>query len=518
MYNERDPRLNIGPTEEQSDIQAVNEKRTKRVLYSGCAVILGGAAAITGLVGYGAYSLGKDRGPHVPQHFSYNPVNPGGVDRLEEYLQFPKSDPPTPEEVKKYLINNYYLGRIGLEAFADVELKTDSTDEVKKTINNERIKLAFLGADILAKEEPDKNIVTDRKNGEITFEGRYFDVKNPRHLFILDDLVEQNLHLIDPDKTPEEKYKASKWIEDLNWLADSQVPVQFEANNIGYPASGSIRVLARFYRKLDELGVKNFPKKIVYKPYLMDPDFGYAGGIYRDETQEIDISENSGQDAVPHEEAHHQQARNTDFSQAIFDQIVAQAKTKTTITYDEKDTYITPDVMKGGLGSVVNFEDYAETIRMYFWDGVAFRRRIQELNYKKSDAAIVLQVKYDFAKKFFGGEEITKEGEVLDPKIGDVFVISDSDPTRLPIPLRLEPKETTALTDLVGDTNLVKILEGPVVTTYRGEEVKMWKVDIGSIKQGIGFEEKPDTAQGWISEGWFGDKVLAKEADEFKSK
>lgn len=519
MIEHNDLRFEVGPTSQESDRQALNRKQAKRVVYTGCVVTLGGFVGISGLAGYGFYRLAKDNEPRVQYSYSYKPLNERPIDRLEEYIKFPNNNPPSSEVVKKYLINNYYLGKIGLDTFSDFELKTEKNDEINKTIGEKRIKLAFLGAEILAKVSPAKNIVVDEVEGEVTFEGRYFDVKNPRHLFILDELIEQNLYLLDSDKTPQEKFKAGKWIEDLNWLADSQVPVQFEADEIGYPPNGSLRALARFYGTLDNLGYKNLPEKIVYKPYLMDPYLGYAGGIYKSENQEIDVSESSGPDTIPHEEGHHLADVNTDFSQDKYNQLVAEAKAKTKNGYDEKEAYFTPGVMDAGkMRSNVEVEDYAETIRAYFWDGVAFRRRTAELKYKQSDAAIVLLAKYEFAKRLFKGEEFIKEGEVFSVHLGDVFAISDPDPVKQQIPLRLEPKETTALTDLVGDTNLVKILEGPVVTTYRGEEVKMWKVDIGSIRQGIGFEEKPDSAQGWIWEGWFGDKVLAKEADEFKSK
>ncbi len=517
MIEQHDLRFEVGPTSQESDKQALNRKQAKRVVYTGCAVVLGGFAGISSLAGYGFYRLAKDNEPRVQYSYSYKPLNERPIDRLEEYIKFPVENPPNSEVVKQYLINNYFLGRIGLDTFSDFELKTENSDEIKKIIGEKRIKLAFLGAEILAKVTPKKNIVTDEKNGAILFEGRSFDIKNSRHLFILDEIIEQNLYLLDSSKTPQEKYKASRWIEDLNWLADSQVPVQFEATEIGYPPNGSLRTLARFYRTLDNLDIKNLPKQIVYKPYLMDPTLGYAGGIYDPESKEIDIQKSSGESSVPHEEGHHQADVNVDFSQDKYNQMVADTKAGTKIGYDEKDVYITPGVLDAGkMGGSIEVEDYAETIRVYFWDGVAFRRRIAELKYKHSDAAVVLNAKYEFAKKLFKGEEFTKEGEVFSVQLGDVFAISDPDPVKQQISLRLEPKETTALTDLVGDTNLVKILEGPVVTTYRGEEVKMWKVNVGGIWPGLGFIEKSDTGQGWISEGWFGDKVLAKEADRFR--
>ncbi|MEK7580832.1 MAG: hypothetical protein AAB512_00985 [Patescibacteria group bacterium] len=518
MVEHNDLRFEVGPTSQESDKQGSNKKQANRVVYAGCAVVIGGFAGISGLAGYGSYRLVKDNEPRVQYSYSYQPLNERPIDRLEEYIKFPVDNPPKPEIVKQYLINNYYLGRIGLDTFSDFELKTEKSDEIKKTISEKRIKLAFLGAEILAKEVPNKNIAFDEKNGIITFEGRYFDVKNPRHLFILDELIEQNLYLLDSDKSPQEKYKASLWIEDLNWLADSQVPVQFEANDIGYPADGSLRALARFYRTLDGVGIKNLPKKIIYVPYLMDKDTGYAGGIYRSENQEIDVSESSGPDTIPHEEGHHQAYKNADFNQDKYNQLVAEAKAKTKNGYDEKDVYITPGVIDAGkMRSNVEVEDYAETMGAYFWDGVAFRRRIQELKYAKSDAAIVLEAKYDFAKLFFKGLEFTKEGEVFSVQIGDVFAISDSDPVKEPIPLRQEPMQNTVKTYYVLDTNSVKILEGPITTIFREEEVIMWKVEISSKEKDVGFVEKHDAGQGWISEGWFGEQVWANVAELFKS-
>lgn len=517
MIERGDPRFDIGPTQSESDRFALAKKREERTANVGCSVLLAGAAGVLALAGYGAFRLADDRKEVPKDNFAYRLNGDDPLKRLEELIKFPENNPPSPEVVKQYLINNYYLGRIGLDAFSDFELKTGDSDEIKKTIGDKRIKLAFLGADILAKEEPDKNIVTDEKNGVVIFEGRYFDIKNPRHLFILDEIIEQNFYLLDTNKTPQEKYKASKWLEDLNWLADSKVPVQFEVKEIGYPPEGSLRALARFYRTLDRQGIKKLPEKIIYLPYLIDENYGYAGGIYRDEVQEIEISKSSGADSVPHEDGHYQSFRNVDYSQDIYNKIITEAKIRTTNVYDEKDTFINPDVLKGGGGGV-EVEDYAETIRVYFWDGVAFRRRIQELKYAHSDAAIILEVKYEFAKKFFKGEEFTKEGEVFDPKIGDVFEISDSDPQKAPIPLRQEPMQFAVFSDSVFDKNPVKVLDGPIVTIYRGDEVRMWKVEAGDIFREGEFDPRAEMKQGWISETWFGDRFLAKESEEFKSK
>jgi len=519
MIEHNDPRLQICTDEHDQDIPSPKLSKSKKALIAYNVTVLSGAGlAFLGFAAYGFSKFVEDR-RSSPQYFSYQPKNERPLDRLEELIKFPENTPPEAEAVKRYLVANYNEGRVGLEAFSDFELKTGNSDEIKKTIRDKRIKLAFLGAEILALEDPEKNIVVDEVKGEVTFEGKYFDIKNSRHLFILDEIIGQNFILIDPDKTPEEQYKASKWIEDLNWLADSNVPVQFESNDIGYPPNGSLHVLARFYRTLDRLGIKDLPKKINYVPHLIDQRLGYAGGIYRSQDNEIDISESSGIDAIPHEEAHHQADVYSDFSQLKFNQLVNDVKSKVQGDYDPKDTFITPGVMDSAkTGSNTEVEDYAETIRMYFWDGVAFRRRIKELKYANSDAAVVLEAKYDFGKLLSRGDVFTKEGEVFSPQIGDVFEISDPDPAKVLIPLREEPIEQAVFTGNVRDTNDVKILEGPVTAEYKGEEVRMWKVVLGGINKDVGFAERHYAAQGWISEGWFGERVLAKEAEVFQNK
>lgn len=518
--NENDPGLEIIPKESDQDVLAKKPSKVRLAHNAlNVGVFSGAGLAVLGFAAYGFVKFAQDR-DSAEQYYSYQPKNERPLERLEERISASEKNPPSSEEVKRYLIANYYLGKAGLEAFSDFELKTGDSDEIKKTIAQKRIKLALLGAEILAIQEPSKNILVDEQKGEVTFEGRYFDIKNPRHLFILDEVIEQNVFLIDPNKKPQEKYKASKWIEDLNWLADSNVPVQFEESEIGYPPYGSLRALARFYRTLDSLGIVDLPSKIDYVPHLIDEKLGYAGGIYDDGVEEIQISKSSGADTPVHEEAHHLAYRDKDYSQQKFNEVVDEAKREFQIIIDPKNVFISPYVLDSAMNgiSTTEFEDYAETINKYFWDGVAFRRRVAELKYTNSDAAYILAAKYEFAKRLFGGKEFTKEGEVFAVEIGDVFSISDPDPAKLVIPLRQEPKEITVQTDFVSDTNSVKILEGPVVTTYKGEEVKMWKVEGGDISPQGEFGPTDNMKQGWISETWFGDKILAKGAEDFIGK
>lgn len=449
----------------------------------------------------------------VESGFVYHPSGSDSLDLLNQYFRYPQDKPPEKEEFKDFLFAQYELGRAGLEGFAEFQLKTDKSEEIKRIVAKKRTELAFLGAEILNLES-DQAYKVDRIKGEITADGRAFDVGRDRDLFIVDEIINSNLKAIDKDKPGMERLRAKESVDDLLWLKDSNINLRFDSRNIGYPYEGSLALLARFYRKLDSMGVDNFAKEITFVDSIKDDALGFTGGLYFPDEEKILISGSGGQVAAAHEEAHHQSDINEVFGQANFDKVVADARQKFDITRDNRDAYISPWVI-----DIPNInpdkEDYAETIAQYYYDGVAFRSRIQELKYKNDRAAEVLEAKYNFAKKFFNGESYTLGGEPFNVQAGDVYTIVDTDPAGIPISLRETPIGDADSFPMVRNGNQVKIVEGPVKALYRGREVNMWNVvPVLSIAN---YDQNFDVAGGWVSEEWLGYKYWQSEAGQFVS-
>lgn len=405
------------------------------------------------------------------------------------------------EQQKELLISSYLLGRDSFAGFANYEFKTNYNDESKNFVNEQRYILVLDGCSLLKKLGGKINIDPDA--GTVEFRGSNFNLNNVYDQLLLDQIIQQELTLSRSEEQAStyDKFVAAQKESDLRWLSQQDLHISFTSDSFPLIIDDTLLYTARFYRFLKS---QNYPLPFAIN-FKIYPGRGPAGYYY---SGEVNVTDNSGMDAIVHESAHFQAEQNKDFSQLEFNKRVARASEDLEIN-SLQDMYINPGVLDKEWTNHPEVEDYAETIRTYFSDGTSFRKRLKKSELSGKPAYYVLKAKYDFAKEFFGGIEFGKLGEEFKPKSGDIFSISDPDGPSGGIYLRPEPNlDRDSSFPVVSDTDEVLIDDGPVEfkDPKTGITKKLWHV------QAAYFEKSPYRyskfgESGWISEEWLGDKL-----------
>lgn len=414
-------------------------------------------------------------------------------------------------DLERSLIGRYANARNNLIGYFEYQLQQTPNDE-KLIEDLERQRKAIVtDGGILLKELFQSQSMSIDQNEKISIDGVAFDLHDTFQLFLADQLIQLKIQVNNPDSNPHEITKAQREIEDLKWLREENSPIVFESDVFVLPSEKRLIYLATTVKIIQELDYP-LPTQITYRRY-QDGDPG--AGWYDALTNTVYITEKSTDDTNIHEMAHHQADENQKFSQATFNQLVHSAieSIGDPSTLDLNRTFINRGVFDPTNMEKSLIEDYAETLRTYFVDGVAFRQRIKDYELRGYPETQVLRAKYEFAKKFFKGKEYLHDGIVFEPQAGDVFAIDDPDYLRRGIGLRVFPTvERIFVSPPVGvyDQNKVLLLDGPVEVSdpVSGTSKKMWLVQLVNFEALQPDEKFKETTQkGWILEDWFGDKV-----------
>lgn len=496
----------IIPPPESSKVESGRRKRFLKNVGPSLLLLIG-----LGLSGYGGHRIAKDFIlPLMPKVNDEDlRENKRGIEGLEAYYSEYQSEQDT-DEFNRFLIAQYQQARVAFHGYSEYELKTDYSDNTLEFVQNGRRALLIDGSDLVNRIANGQELVIDQDEEWIQTGDVVFSFGNTYQEFILNGIITQSLVMNHPGFSPPSKLEAKKKREDLLWLARQDLPVVVKPDSYGLPPENVLINMARFYREIKRLGYP-IPSEILFKFY---PGEGPGGG-YDDRTNEMFITNNSGEGTVIHEWAHNQADENEEFGQGMFNERFFPDSESLTPVDLNFEFFVNPGVLgKDSIEGVMN-EDYAETIRMYFEDGVGFRLLLKTLYIGDKTAFDVLWAKYNFAREFFGGKEFLTNGEVFKPKPGDIFSIRDPDPSRVPIGLRPEPIfDPVSGTPVVYDSDTVEIVEGPKeVKMSDGDKAKMWKVVVVFPISGLGKEEilVYSESSGWIWDIWLGSKSLPAE-------
>ncbi|MCL5114063.1 MAG: hypothetical protein M1372_02760 [Patescibacteria group bacterium] len=422
-----------------------------------------GRLAVAGLAIYGLARIAQE----IPTPSDSSNNIPSIRRHIISQLDLGRNDPES-------FILDYRSAKIGFLQYANYNLNLDRSPGTIDEINLQRKGIVTYGVLIAQEVLPDESVrLEDHK---VKIYDTIFNLDDEFDLYLADALVNQKLTTL---LHKESGFEAEQKIQDLMWLKNHKLPVKFQRDTYILPDEEVLINLSRFYQTVVELGYP-IPKNI---------DYG--------------VNNKADRNTVVREGARFQAHENEVFSQDKFDTFVEQVKLQITSPYNERDSYINPGVLDNPNVSS-NFEDYAETISRYFTDGVGFRRQLNLLWETGNPAYAVLRAKYDYVRLFFGGKEYLYGGQVFEPKVGDIFKISDPDPSRGPIYLRPEP----VFVDnpdypTVFDDYSARIVAGPVLVNTRSRGFRrMWKVESGFYYSGQAFDT--NGSQGWISEDWLG--------------
>ena len=460
-----------------------------------------------GSSGYGGFRITKDFIlPSIPKvDDKDSQENKNRIEDLEAYYSEFRNDAGD-QDYEKLLISEYHLAKESFNGFSGYELKTNYSDDTLEFIQDSRRVLLTDGADLVNRITNSEEFVIDQDEGWILAEDVVFNFRDTYQEFILDGIITQFLVISHPDSSAVSKFEATKKKEDLFRLARQNLPIVVNVDSFGFPPENLLINMARFYQEIKRLGYP-VPSEILFKFY---PGNGPAGGYY-DQTDDFFVTNNSGDGTVIHEWAHHQADENIEFSQQSFNETVRRGLDKQGLSLTEESVYVNSGVIDllNPEGTLV--EDYAETIRLYFEDGVGFRKLLKTLYLGNEAAYEVLLAKYEYAKDFYGGKEFLSNGEEFKPKPGDIFFIDDPDPSRTPIGLRPEPIFEPISGPVVYKDDTVEIIEGPEeVEVPSGGKAKMWKVVVAVAASEAGIGIVPEWT-GWIWEIWLGSRFIPAE-------
>ena len=403
------------------------------------------------------------------------------------------------------LVSRYLDARNLFRGFSSYELNQSQGSEIMEFVNRERLGLVFDGAVLFRDLVPNNEIEINQEKKWVKINGIEFDLDDLSQLFLADGIISQSLIVNHPNSSEEIKQEALGNLDDLYWLVNQELPIVFDKDVYGLPSESVLANLSNFYQKIVELDYP-LPSEIWFKRYA-ERDHG-AGWYDPPPLNRIVVTEKASDDTPIHEGLHHQAFNNPEFSQARFDETINAVKANIQGQYNVEDVYINPGVLDEDTPKDVAVEDYAETLKTYFVDGIGFRLILKDLFLRQRLAYEVVQAKYDFARQFYDGSEYLKNREVFEPKAGDIFKIDDPDVSRSGIYLRLEPTfDTQPESPVVYDTDHVMILDGPklIVHPETGREVKMWKVRKVYYYDYYG-EVVLTNEIGWMWEIWFGYK------------
>lgn len=408
-----------------------------------------GRLAVAGLAIYGVIKIGQeistpsDSGSNIPS------IHRNILDQLDSS----KNDTAG-------FIYKYRAAKISFLRYANYNLNLDNSSDATDEINSQRKEIVTYGILIAQEVLPDKSVrLEDRK---AIIDDTSFNLEDEYDLYLADALVNQKLITLLPE---ESRFEAKQKIQDLMWLKNHKLPVRFQRNTDILPDEEILINLSRFYQAVVGLGY-SIPKDIDY-----------------------DTDNKADNNTAVYEGVRFQSHDNKVLNQDKFDAFVEQVKSQVNSPYAERDSYINPDILNNpNVDS--NVGDYVKTISHYFIDGQGFRSQLNFLWETANPAYIILRAKYDFAKLFFGGKEYIYDGQVFEPKAGDIFKISDPDPDRIPIYLRPVPEFIdNAVYPTVFNGYSAKIVEGPVLATTRNRGVrKMWRVESGFYYPGEAFD------------------------------
>jgi len=456
--------------------------------------------ATLALLAYGAREATYDLKLRIygDGHLS-SPKREKGIEGLLYYYNL-KED--LDDNSKELLISTYLDARQSFANFADYEFKTNYNDETRNFVSEQREKIVLDGCNLLGRLGMDIKVSTDGRFVE--FLGLTFHLENTYDQLLLDQIVFQEIAMARAEEHVGtiDKFQALKRQSDLIWLAQHNLPITFTNDSFPLITDDTLVYISRFYRTIKDLDYP-IPETIDYKIYPGRGSVGrYFGSV-------VEITNNSGPEAIVHESAHFQADVNKKFGQREFNKRVNRAKQDIVLNFEDH-MYINKGVLDKSWTDDPEIEDYAETIKVYFSDGVAFRRRLKELELLGDPAFPILKVKYDFAKEFFGGKEFVKMGGEFQPIFGDIFEISDPD-KRLGSGIFLRPDPNLnrdGSYPVVHDTYKVLIDDGPVdfFDPETGVTKRLWHVQLVDFP-GEPYEYHNLNESGWVSQDWLGDKL-----------
>lgn len=469
---------------------------------------------ILGLAGYGGIRGGIDVSNWVASNTNRQdsanqaPVRLQDFDRLRLVSGISEQN-LTPDLIFTKLAERYQLAKKTFRSMVEYELdqvaipNKDTRDFYEKG----RVNLAIDGAVLLRYLHGDEGVEIDEGKKSVVFNGVKFDLSNRYQLFLVDRIIDRTIVASNPDAGTTNKTSAAKEQNDLTWLASQSFPVDFRPNYFLYPRDEDLSYLAVFYRKIADLGYP-LPSQVVYKGQAdNDPAIAW----YEPLAKRIVMTTRANSGSIIHEELHHQSHENQRFLQSAFNLTVDLVQQKVKSADQVKETYVNSSVLEHNDPERVRVEDYAETLRIYFVDGIGFRSRLKTLRVEDPAAYEVMRAKYAFAREFYKDQEYLTDGEVFEPKVGDAFKIDDPDRKTPGVLLRKRPTfEVSEVLPSVFRGDTVRILEGPVPIVDPAEESKtFWYVQKGYFAgtRSGSVQFIPEGDSGWMSQEWFGDKA-----------
>lgn len=491
--------------EEETKKPRLSRKAAIRAAYSA------GYVSLLGWAIYGAYQCTDELNSRVSDDGNTPAKRERGIEGLDYYYAL--SENFDHEEARKIVTAEYQIARDSFNYYAAYELKTDYTEGTEAFIKQQLYDLAIDSAVLLKRYYGFSDIKIDQNERKVDFPGTLeFDLDNRYDLVLLDGLVNSILGYSNPDNSSEAKFTAAKRYDDILWLSQQDLPVTIRERTFAYPENNMLTNMSRFYRTLD--GTYPRPVEVVFYPFAV----GDSAGHYRGNSI-IYLTEQTDGLGFIHEAGHHQADENGQFSQERYDEVVrgaiARVEEKLGKSFNIGPSSITDYAKKNSS------EDYAESFMTYFSKGVEFRFKLKELKSKGDPNYEVVLAKYNFFKDFWHGEEYIKDGEELNPQIGDVYKISDPDGYELGIGLRHQPNVDTGRNyPAIYHDDRVKILEGPVdyLDSETGEVMRLWKVILVNIASSDGTIAEVVDREGWIREYWLGDVELHAARSGFEEK
>lgn len=422
------------------------------------------------------------------------------LEGLEEYYGNLYGNKLSSEQIQERVLNDYVAAREGLIHESNYFLKTKYDSKTKEHVAYQRKILTIDGVKMMKKYLGWGDISLDEDKNRITIPGiRDFDINDVTDIVLLDQIVSnsirENLARSDFEK---QHFGDNKF--DALWLSKSGIDLQIRNDTFAFPEDDALIIMSRFTQFTEKLGYP-VPPAIEYVPY--DGKSGYSG-IYisykgSDNLNKIQLNTEGSKHTPAHELAHHQAYTNPEFGiEKYIERVNASLELVKRKGYsiNINEPFITEY-------AATNYqEDYAETVSIYFMDGVSFRRKLKELYSKSLDDKSrheyeILAAKYNFAKEFFGGVEFMKDGSIFNPKIYEEYRIDDPDPKQSAIPLRSNGRfEGSPETGYLHNGEIVKIVSEPRADLQPNLNIpiRFYLVESGG-------------KSGWVSDFWFGDKI-----------
>ena len=478
----------------QSEREPKQRKLNPWLVRGGAAVVLGTASAIGGIAC-------NDEGG------TESPTPTATVQALEYY-----HDPDLPIApninlaVSTKLVNDYYEMRGNFIPIEEIKEQALLVTLGKiEAIFFENQDLPFRYQDILRK---DKKIIEIR--------GREFNLDRPTDFVIgvaLADYLFQQ-YFEDEIRELDEFFDYDRQtldnIANLFWLKDN-----FEVIEMGdippIARTANLEELAIGLKTLQEAGLP-IPKKAKIGVFHFSNGTNPYESIDKD-TILLDIwSYPTGEFRVGSSIAEFVIANNPQILER-YSQIVTE------VFNQHKDQIIDPRLLSSGDYDYVYGDDaieFSSFFADYIFDGVGLRKKIAYAKATGHEAeAAILGAKSGYLKQTFGGRDYSVDGktkEIREYQVGDLIKIEDYEaPRRSGIFLRPEPvEEIDPNWPSIGDGSTLKLIGKPVILLNddRLEATTMWQVQAGSVASGRVFIPSEWKSPGWVSEEWFGEKLL----------